>query len=273
MNLSVSFRAGLVLAALLVAGPAFAQASRTWVSGVGDDAHPCSRTAPCKTFAGAISKTVAGGEISVLDPGGFGGLTITKAITIDGNGQIAGVLSAGTSGFIVNAAATDNVVLRNLSFEGVSSSQTGIRYIAGKSVTIDNVSIRGYSRGISFDGGSAVTGRLRIVDSHLEANTTGIHLQPSANSTVVATIARSQVVNNGTGLRAQSGSKAAIAASTFAGSTTAGIDVFAPTATAAATVSVDGSLVSGNTVGLRSQQAESLLIVGNSTVSDNGTGL
>jgi hypothetical protein len=53
---------------------AFAQAARTWVSGVGNDANPCSRTAPCKTFAGAISKTATGGEISVLDPGGYGGV-------------------------------------------------------------------------------------------------------------------------------------------------------------------------------------------------------
>ena len=63
-----------------------AQATRTWISGVGDDANPCSRTAPCKTFAGAISKTAAGGEIDVLDPGGFGAVTITKAITLDGGG-------------------------------------------------------------------------------------------------------------------------------------------------------------------------------------------
>src|ERR1700682_3750278 len=79
-----------------------AQATRTWVSGVGDDANPCSRTAPCKTFAGAISKTAAGGEIDALDPGGFGTLTITKAITIDGGGgQVASVLASGTAGFTV----------------------------------------------------------------------------------------------------------------------------------------------------------------------------
>src|SRR5947209_6578619 len=80
-----------------------AQATRTWVSGVGDDANPGSRTAPCKTFAGAISKTAPGGEISVLDPGGFGALTITKPITIDGGGNLAGVLVSGTNGIVVAA--------------------------------------------------------------------------------------------------------------------------------------------------------------------------
>src|SRR5215468_9173239 len=84
-----------------------AQASRTWVSGVGDDANPCSRTAPCKTWAGAISKTANGGEIDALDPGGFGGLTITKSITLDGGGgQVASTLVAGTSGINVVAQPT-----------------------------------------------------------------------------------------------------------------------------------------------------------------------
>src|SRR5881296_1284182 len=87
---------------LAVASMAQAQATRTWVSGVGDDANPCSRTAPCKTFAGAISKTATGGEINCIDSGGFGAVTITKAITIDGTGVLAGILNAGTNGVIIN---------------------------------------------------------------------------------------------------------------------------------------------------------------------------
>src|SRR6266480_5177096 len=95
-----------------------AQATRTWVSGVGDDLNPCSRTAPCKTFAGAISKTAAGGEISVLDPGGFGAVTITKSITIDGTGMLGSILAAGTTGININmtgtADAAKSVRLRGL---------------------------------------------------------------------------------------------------------------------------------------------------------------
>src|SRR5881392_244455 len=98
-----------------------AQASRTWVSGVGDDANPCSRTAPCKTFAGAISKTATGGEIDALDPAGYGAVTITKAITIDGTGTLAGILNSGVNGIIINAtsvATTDNVILSALDING-----------------------------------------------------------------------------------------------------------------------------------------------------------
>src|SRR3954469_21895164 len=96
----------LVLVALAVPTAASGQATRTWVSGVGDDANPCSRTAPCKTFAGAISKTANGGEINCLDPGGFGGVTIGKSLTIKCHYTEGGVLVAGTNAIVINATAT-----------------------------------------------------------------------------------------------------------------------------------------------------------------------
>src|SRR5687767_2849456 len=113
-----------------------AQASRTWVSGVGDDANPCSRTAPCKTFAGAISKTAAGGAINVLDPGGYGAVTITKSITIDGGGVLAHILASGTNGVVVNAGVNDVVVLRGLHINGAGNGTNGIRYLAGKALFV-----------------------------------------------------------------------------------------------------------------------------------------
>src|ERR1700693_38941 len=118
MKRSIQLLLSLLLFLALVP-MASAQATRTWVSGVGDDANPCSRTAPCKTFAGAISKTAAGGEIDALDPGGFGALTITKSITLDGGGQVASILVAGTNGINVSAGATDVVILRNLRIQGL----------------------------------------------------------------------------------------------------------------------------------------------------------
>src|SRR5215210_7245104 len=139
-----------VIFTVMVSSMAQAQATRTWVSGVGDDVNPCSRTAPCKTFAGAISKTAAGGEISALDPGGFGAVTITKSITINGDGTLAGVLASLTNGVTVNAGAEDRVVLRNLSINGAGNGLSGVRYLAGKSLVIDNVTISGFTtRGIS----------------------------------------------------------------------------------------------------------------------------
>src|SRR4051812_42997342 len=149
------------LLALLWVAPAHAQATRTWVSGVGDDANPCSRTAPCKTFAGAISKTAAGGEISVLDPGGFGSVTITKAMTINGGGTLAGVLAAGVPGVIVNAGSADTVILRGLSIEGASSASHGVRFLAGGMLVIEDTTIAGFSQN-GIDVSLGASGKLAV---------------------------------------------------------------------------------------------------------------
>jgi PASTA domain len=143
----------------VVAPPAFAQATRTWVSGVGDDVNPCSRTAPCKTFAGAISKTAVGGVISVLDPGGFGAVTITKSITIDGTGTQASILAYGVNGVVVNGAGVD-VVLRNIDISGTLPASgcgglAGVVVHQASSVRLDGVSISGMQRGVSLPLGSA----------------------------------------------------------------------------------------------------------------------
>ena len=153
MNYSKPLR--VLFVAVLVFGfssAAFAQATRTWVSGVGDDVNPCSRTAPCKTFAGAISKTATGGEISVLDPGGYGTLTVTKAITVDG-GTGAGwgsTLFSSVNGFVINITtnlATDKVILRHLSINGAGTTLgvDGIRFLDGQQLTVEDVDIFNFS--------------------------------------------------------------------------------------------------------------------------------
>jgi hypothetical protein len=133
---------------LMVASVAQAQATRTWVSGVGDDANPCSRTAPCKTFAGAVSKTAVSGEIDCIDPGGFGTVTITKSLTIDGTGTFASILSAGTNGVNVNDSAsatpqTSIVTLRSLSINGAGTGIQGLNVTSGKTLYVENVEIFG----------------------------------------------------------------------------------------------------------------------------------
>ncbi len=130
---------------MLQAAPAMAQATRTWVSGVGDDANPCSRTAPCKTFAGTISKTAAGGEINVLDPGGFGAVTITKSLTIRSDGVEAGILVSGTNGIIINAGTGDRVVIDGIDFEGINSGLSGITILQAREVVVRNSTFRNFS--------------------------------------------------------------------------------------------------------------------------------
>src|SRR3982751_598132 len=145
----VRFVPALALVALAVPSSAFGQATRTWVSGVGDDANPCSRTAPCKTFAGAISKTASNGEINCIDPGGFGAVTITKSITLDCTGTLGSILGSGTNAININLPDTDSrqsVRLRGLSLDGAATGLNGIRVISEKTnVTIENIVIDGYT--------------------------------------------------------------------------------------------------------------------------------
>ncbi len=146
MRTTAGLTIGVILAGLLGfwADPASAQ-SRTWVSGVGDDANPCSRTAPCQTWAGAIAKTAAGGEIDALDPGGFGSVTINKAITIDGGGGVvASVLASSTNGIVVAAGASDVVRLRNLSINGIGSGTSAIRFVSGLALHVEHVVTMGF---------------------------------------------------------------------------------------------------------------------------------
>lgn len=143
------FVAAVVLSLSLFAVPASAQATRTWVSGVGDDANPCSRTAPCKTLAGAISKTAAAGEINILDPAGIGSVTITKSITIQGEGTLGSILASGTNGIIINAATTDRVVIQNIEIEGFGGScVSGIKILSANQVSVINTTIRACQNGI-----------------------------------------------------------------------------------------------------------------------------
>jgi hypothetical protein len=161
-------------AAALWSAPAAAQATRTWVSGVGDDVNPCSRTAPCKTFAGAISKTAAGGEINCIDPGGFGAVTITKSMTISCDGLIGSVLAPGATGINVNAGENDRVVLSGLDIHGGGSGAAGIRVLKARSVIVRNVTVQGFNaangRGIANEGGQ----QMIVMRSTVIHNTTGL---------------------------------------------------------------------------------------------------
>lgn len=208
----------LALAFVLFAsvhGVAWAQATRTWVSGVGDDANPCSRTAPCKTFPGAISKTAAGGEISVLDPGGFGTVTITKSITINSvdSGE-GGILASSTTGITINAGATGRVTLRGLVINGAGTGINGIRIISAAEVIVEDCRIEGF-RGSSNSNGillapSAGTTRLTVRNSTINANgqavagNAGVALKPTGSATAIADLNNVHLANNTTGLYSDS---------------------------------------------------------------------
>ena len=260
-------KAGILLCAgLMAATMAHAQATRTWVSGVGDDANPCSRTAPCKTFAGAISKTAAGGEISVLDPGGFGAVTITKSITINGDGTLAGILSAGTNGIIINAAAADKVVLRSLSINGAGTGLNGIRYLAGGQVVIEDSTITGVTtRGIDVQVPSG--GTLIVRNVTISRAATGIFMSSTSGS-IVATIDELGADGLTTGLEVSTNGFAIVRNSSFTRNNT-GVLV----SVSGANANIDSSMISFNGTGVNANANGSAVRLSDNDIYTNTTGV
>jgi hypothetical protein len=216
------FSLNLVVAALLavlLVSAANGQATRTWVSGVGDDANPCSRTAPCKTFAGAISKTAASGEINCLDPGGFGTLTITKAITIDCGGTLGSVLASSTTGFNIVAGAGDVVTLRNLEINGSGTGIRGIFISSANTVHIEHVNIYDFSTSC-IEVNSSTSVSITVDDATLsECGGTAISTNASGSNLIPGVIRNVRIFGGAAGLTAQNGSRLTLRDSTiyFAG--------------------------------------------------------
>ncbi len=279
-------RASLLFAAIVLATSpllcpdrAQAQAIRTWVSGVGDDANLCSRTAPCKTFAGAISKTAADGIINCIDPGGFGAVTITKSITIDCTGTTAGILAAGTNGINVNGT---NVVvtLRGLSIEGAGTGLIGVNFIEGSVLQIDRCKIFGFragtATGIRFaPNGSA---KLFVTDTISSNNQSGVVIDPGAAGAAVAVIQRVSVQANAEGLRATGVGGGTVSVSireTVAShNVSQGFTAVTIPGGAGVMMVIDRSASILNAMdGVRVNGAGANVVIGASTVTGNATGL
>jgi hypothetical protein len=283
-SLSLGFAATL-LVPLLAAVPSHAQATRTWVSGVGDDVNPCSRTAPCKTFAGAISKTALNGEINCLDPGGFGAVTITKSITIDCHEMFGSILNAGTNGVNIpfdsfNAADVRKTVrLRNINFNGAGTGVNGIRItggavIAAGVVLIDDCLIDGNfggaARGISDErtGGGAL---------HVSSTTVrnvgqiGVSIAPASGNTRLDAVldnVRIQNASFGVLLAGAGAHRVVINRSVLSGHTQAAIF-----AAGTAQVNVSTSIVSNNAIGIQNAGGTPAIRLSNSDITFNGTAI
>ncbi|MBS1794211.1 MAG: right-handed parallel beta-helix repeat-containing protein [Acidobacteria bacterium] len=248
---------------------ASAQATRTWVSGVGDDVNPCSRTAPCKTFAGAISKTATNGEINCLDPAGYGAVTITKSITIDCEDTQGSILSAGTNGVIINiTAATDTkkaVKIRGISINGAGTGINGIRILAANTVNVEDGVIDGVTQhGISIETTSG-TPRIVVERMAIRSNTgNGINAFITGG-TVNLSVADSLFSSNATGINLSSNTKAVVRTSTLANNTTGAVAFQSD-------LNLSNCTISGNTIGVSSSTGGVVRIFAN-VITSNGTGL
>ena len=251
---------------LICSSLAQAQATRTWVSGVGDDANPCSRTAPCKTFAGAISKTAALGEINVLDPGGFGAVTITKSITISSECFEAGVLVSGTNGIVVAAGAGDKVKLRGLDINGLNTGLSGIRFNSGGQLTVENCWIYEFTQN-GIDIQSSTGANIYVKDTRItQIAGDAIHLQTSAGF-IVSNIDNVRMEANGNGLVGTNNTFGNISRSSVFQNTTNGIS-----ASSGSTMNVESCVISHNATGI-SAPAGSSVRLSNASIFNNNTSI
>jgi hypothetical protein len=286
----------LVVAFSGAASTAGAQALRTWVSGIGDDANPCSRTAPCKTFAGAISKTASGGEIDALDPGGYGAVTITKSITIDGSGTLASILAAGTNGIVINGAGI-TVTIRGLTINGGTTGIVGIRILAAAKVYIEDTVIfqfqTGAGRGVSDERSTA--GLLFVTDTIARNNSQSgmVIFQAAGAPAVRASFDRCRFEGNGNaGLAVSNGGIVSVKDSIATGNTQVGFYADGPlvasqlnlqdsiaanngqgiTALSGATVRISRTQVTNNTTGLNPSGTGVISSYGTNNIAANGAG-
>jgi hypothetical protein len=279
----------LMVAALGYAAPVSAQATRTWVSGVGADDNPCSRTAPCKTFAGAISKTAAGGEINCLDPAGYGAVTIGKSLTIDCHYTEGGAL-AGGNGIVVNLPlATDAVLIRGLDIFGVNPPTNGIRMIGQGTLHVEDTVIRRFNASGSFGISFQPTGPAELFVSNAlvaengsGATGGGILIQPTTvngvGRVVLSNVRVENNANNGlsattAGLGSFNGINVVVKGGSYSGNAT-GIRLTTPAATTSASMMINGATVANNSgTGLVADGGTALMRVANSTVTGNATGV
>ena len=252
---------------LAISSVAQAQATRTWVSGVGDDANPCSRTAPCKTFAGAISKTAAGGEISVLDPGGFGAVTITKSITIDGDGTLAGILASLTNGIIINAGVNDKVVIRNISLNGVGNGINGIRFLAGNQLSVQNCTISGFTTN-GIDINKTASGIVSIKDTVITQCVTGINATTSGGF-VVALVDNVRLENMSNGVIAGNNAQVTLRNSSVFQNNSSGLQA----STGSSTINTENCMVANNGTGINASVSGATIRLSRTAILNNTTGI
>jgi hypothetical protein len=269
---------------LALSSLAQAQATRTWVSGVGDDANPCSRTAPCKTFAGAISKTADGGEIDAIDPGGFGAVTIIKSITIDGGGTFGSILAAGTNGVNVNdtssGAPNSKVVrLRNLSINGAGTGITGINATSFKKLYVENCAIAGFdssssARGIKVALTVSASQQVFIKDTNVSpggaATIQGGGIDITSTAGLVSFLLDNVRVEGfqGDGIILQSNANGAIRNTAVSLNSGAGVKITAGTSN----VELESCEIQQNTTGV-SPASGGTIVFSNTSVFGNNTGV
>ena len=269
---------------LTLSSLAQAQATRTWVSGVGNDANPCSRTAPCMTLAGAMIKTAVGGEIDVLDAGGVGAVTITKSITIDGGAGFGSILATGTTGVSINipvsvADPQRRVTLRRLAMNGTASggTPTGVRGVRvhtnGLSkLNVENCYIQNFTTaGIDVVANEGAAGaRVSIRDTVITNTAIGVQASnTNAVGFVTVTADRLKIDNGTSGIIVKDRAFFTVRDSLIQGCSTVGASIQAPSNNAG--LNLENTTLFSTGTGVQSGGVGTVVDLSHSSVLNNST--
>jgi hypothetical protein len=256
-----------LVAFVLLASARSAAANRTWVALSGDDNNACSNANPCKTFAGALAKTSAGGEIDVKESGNFGAVTINKSVTIDAGGNYAGIqVSSGAIGVTIQAGNTDVIVLRGLTIKGLDVGQVGIVASFAGVLHVENCALSAFIADGIFGGGPLT---LFIQDTVIsECASRAIDLENGGR----AVIEHTRLENNGTGILLLQGVQVTVRNSVASGNKNSGFE------TDWGTLNLENCVASNNGTGVVALMAPSpngptIVVISNSVVTNNQTGL
>ncbi|MGA9770675.1 MAG: hypothetical protein WBV94_16665 [Blastocatellia bacterium] len=256
-----------------------AQTPRTWVSDGGNDANPCSRSNPCKTFTGAIARTSAGGKITCLDMGEFGPVTIMKSVTIDCRRTRGDILAASTNGIVINASTTDKIILQGMTIDGDGAGGLdGIRFLAGGSLHVEDVAISNMTNGINAGLNQVANAEVYVTNSSMRNNSNvGMFVSNAGGGLITMTIEKTTVENNVYGLIGRNNSRIDARDSAFSGNSIVGVlsEVLSPGAVSI--IGVVNCLVTNNGTGLSAGSSaipgEGNLRVSGTTITFNGIGV
>ncbi len=267
-----------LLLSLVLNQAAHAQSTRAWVSVNGSDTSDCSRTTPCRTLSGALAKTSAGGEIDVLDSGDFGSVTLNKAISLVAPGVLGGIQAGSGTAITINAGASDKVVLRGLTIDGLGTGLDGISFVAGGNLYVENCTVNNFSRyGIDFAPTSG-SGKLFITDTVVRNNGvgstgTGVHLIATTGPGFIASVDGLRSENNVAGLKAETLGVVTVRNSLAANNGWSGFSAVTPAGSGGVRMFIENSVSTHNGTGGITSVNLATVILSNVVVTDNQTGL
>lgn len=187
-----------------------AQLARTYVSRVGNNLNPCTRTLPCRQINRGIDAVQPGGEVVVLDTANYQGFTVNKAVSITASPDASPAITvvSGNTAIVIDAGSSDVVNIRGITVNGLRGTQDpsfgadiesaaavhfqdcnflnlGIGVTAGGfPVSIKNTTFRGNGSGIQ-----VVSTKALLEDCRFENNGTGLFVGAGGRVTAIDCLA------------------------------------------------------------------------------------